>query len=52
MDGPDEVHKVTVARRLLRDVHPSETPTEHIPTRRAQAQLQFAEALDTLALQR
>jgi acyl-CoA dehydrogenase len=37
LDGPDEVHRVTVARRLLRSYTPVNVPTEHIPTRRAAA---------------
>ncbi len=45
-DGPDEVHKVTVARRILKDYKPVEVPTEHVPTRRAAAQRKFAEILD------
>jgi acyl-CoA dehydrogenase len=36
-DGPDEVHRVTVARRLLRGYEPVAVPSEHVPTRRAQA---------------
>jgi acyl-CoA dehydrogenase len=36
-DGPDEVHRVTVARRILRDYEPHDVPTEHVPTRRAAA---------------
>jgi acyl-CoA dehydrogenase len=36
-DGPDEVHRVTVARRILREYEPRDVPTEHIPTRRAAA---------------
>lgn len=36
-DGPDEVHKVTVAKRILRGYEPREVPSEHIPTRRAAA---------------
>jgi acyl-CoA dehydrogenase len=52
VDGPDEVHKVTVARSVLRGVHPAETPTEHIPTRRELARQQFADALDLLAIER
>jgi acyl-CoA dehydrogenase len=50
VDGPDEVHKVTVARRVLRGYRPVTVPTEHVPTRRAAAQRQFAEALDALAV--
>ena len=45
-DGPDEVHKVTVARRILKEYKPAEVPTEHVPTRRAAAQQKFAEYLD------
>jgi acyl-CoA dehydrogenase len=37
-DGPDEVHRVTVSRRILRGYEPREVPSEHIPTRRARAQ--------------
>ena len=33
-DGPDEVHKVTVARQVLKRYKPAEVPTEHVPTRR------------------
>jgi acyl-CoA dehydrogenase len=38
-DGPTEVHKVTVARQLLREYGAVEGmwPSEHIPTRRAEA---------------
>lgn len=46
-DGPDEVHKVTVSRRVLRDYDPVEVPSQYIPTRRAAAQQKFAEYLDT-----
>ena len=45
-DGPDEVHKVTVARRILKEYKPTEVPTEHVPTRRAAARQKFAEYLD------
>ena len=36
-DGPTEVHKVTVARQVLRDYRPSDDlwPTEHLPKLRA-----------------
>ncbi|MHB1988094.1 MAG: acyl-CoA dehydrogenase family protein [Acidimicrobiales bacterium] len=50
-DGPDEVHKVTVARRLLKGYPPVDVPTEHIPTRRAEAVARFAELLDEAALE-
>jgi acyl-CoA dehydrogenase len=45
-DGPDEVHKVTVARKILKDYKPVEVPTEHVPTRREAAKRKFAEILD------
>jgi acyl-CoA dehydrogenase len=44
-DGPDEVHRQTVARRALRAYTPSEVPTEHIPTRRQAARRKFADIL-------
>ncbi len=44
-DGPDEVHRVTVARRVLKSYKAVEVPTEHVPTRRAEAQRRFAELL-------
>jgi acyl-CoA dehydrogenase len=47
-DGPDEVHKVTVARRVLKGYAPVEVPTEHVPTRRAAAKERFASLLDTV----
>ena len=49
-DGPDEVHKVTVARQLLKRYKPSEVPTEHVPTRRAAALQRFADQLDGISL--
>ncbi|HUR49034.1 MAG TPA: acyl-CoA dehydrogenase family protein [Acidimicrobiales bacterium] len=45
-DGPDEVHRVSVARRLLKEYKPAEIPTEHIPTRAAAARERFAHLLD------
>jgi acyl-CoA dehydrogenase len=45
-DGPDEVHKVTVARQLLKNYTPTEVPSEHVPTRRAAALEKFAGLLD------
>ena len=45
-DGPDEVHKVTVARRVLRDYTPSEVPTDHVPTRTEEAKRKFAHLLE------
>jgi acyl-CoA dehydrogenase len=49
-DGPDEVHKVTVARRILRDYQAREVPTEHVPTRGAAAKEKFAWLLDSAAM--
>jgi acyl-CoA dehydrogenase len=45
-DGPDEVHKVTVARRVLRDYERHDVPSEHVPTRRAAAKEKFAWLLE------
>jgi acyl-CoA dehydrogenase len=47
-DGPTEVHKITLARQLLRDVEPVEGlwPSGHLPTRREAARERFAEALE------
>lgn len=47
-DGPTEVHKVTVARQVLRDYRPSDDlwPTGHLPRRREAARAKFAELLE------
>ena len=44
MDGVDEVHKVTVARNVLKDYQPHEGnwPTEYLPAKRAEARKKFA----------
>ncbi len=44
-DGPDEVHKQTVARQVLKGFKQVEIPSEYIPTRKAQAELKFAKYL-------
>jgi len=49
-DGPDEVHKVTVARQILKNYRASDPPLEHVPTRRAAAQEKFAHILDSASL--
>jgi acyl-CoA dehydrogenase len=51
-DGPDEVHRDSVARLILRDYAPppGNVPTEHIPTRRAAVQERFAELLAPTAI--
>lgn len=47
-DGPDEVHRQTVARLVLKNykVPPDNIPTEHVPSRRERAQRQFAAILE------
>ncbi len=46
-DGPDEVHKVTVARKLLKNYSPVEDiPSEHRVNREAAAKAKFADMLD------
>jgi acyl-CoA dehydrogenase len=48
-DGPDEVHRVSVARQVLGGYEAPKGmwPREHIPTRREAAQRKFAEMLET-----
>src|SRR5213596_2341291 len=43
-DGVDEVHKVTVARNVLKDYrpHPGLWPTDYYPAKRAEARKKFA----------
>jgi acyl-CoA dehydrogenase len=47
-DGPTEVHKVTVARQLVRDYKPSDDtwPTEWIPRKLDEARAKYAEYLE------
>jgi acyl-CoA dehydrogenase len=49
-DGPDEVHRQSVARQILRGYAPppGEVPSEHVPTRRAEARERFAAVLDAV----
>ncbi|MFI0453850.1 acyl-CoA dehydrogenase family protein [Actinomadura sp. 6N118] len=49
-DGPTEVHKITVARQVLRDYEPVKGlwPTAHLPTRREAARERYAEVLESL----
>jgi acyl-CoA dehydrogenase len=49
-DGPDEVHKITVARQVFKDYEERDVPSEHIPTRRQYALEHFARQLDELAV--
>jgi acyl-CoA dehydrogenase len=48
VDGPTEVHKVTVAKQLLRDYKPAADlwPSEHLPARVARAREKLAEHLE------
>lgn len=50
LDGPDEVHKVSIARRVLRNYKASEVPSEHVPTRREEAIAAFGDMLDAASL--
>jgi acyl-CoA dehydrogenase len=47
-DGPTEVHKVTVARQVLRDHKATDDlwPTQHLPKLRAAARAKYAEYLE------
>ena len=49
-DGPSEVHKTTVARRVLKRYSPAPGlwPTQHLPTRREAARAKLAERLAEL----
>lgn len=49
-DGPDEVHRQSVARQVLRGYTPpaDEVPSEHVPTRRAAAREKFAHLLEAV----
>jgi acyl-CoA dehydrogenase len=47
-DGPDEVHRQTVARHALKNYAAREVPTDHIPTRAAAAKIKFADVLEFL----
>jgi acyl-CoA dehydrogenase len=47
-DGPDEVHRVSVARQILAGYQAPKGiwPSEHVPTRREAAQRKFAALLE------
>ncbi len=49
-DGPDEVHRQSVARQILRGYEPPAdgTPSEHLPARREAARARFADLLETV----
>jgi acyl-CoA dehydrogenase len=50
-DGPDEVHRQSVARQILRGFAPpaDQIPSEHVPTRRESARAKFAALLDVVS---
>jgi acyl-CoA dehydrogenase len=49
-DGPDEVHRQSVARQILRGYEAPEdgVPSEHVPTRREAARGRFADLLEAV----
>src|SRR3954466_7766836 len=49
-DGPDEVHRVSVARQILGGYSPPPDgiPSQHVPTRRAAAREKFADLLEAV----
>jgi acyl-CoA dehydrogenase len=49
-DGPDEVHRQSVARQILRGYEaPADgVPSEHVPTRREAARTRFADLLEAV----
>jgi acyl-CoA dehydrogenase len=49
-DGPDEVHRVSVARQVLRGYEPPANgiPSQHVPTRREAARAKFADLLEAV----
>jgi acyl-CoA dehydrogenase len=49
-DGPDEVHKQTVAKRTLKRYEASDVPTEFRPARITAARAQYSEQLKELGL--
>ena len=46
-DGPDEVHRMTVARDIFKAYEPRDLPSEHIPTRRAAALEKYGALLES-----
>jgi acyl-CoA dehydrogenase len=47
-DGPDEVHRQTVARHALKNYEAHEVPSDHVPTRTAAAKVKYADVLEFL----
>jgi acyl-CoA dehydrogenase len=48
-DGPDEVHKVSVARRILRTYEPVAVPTDSRPVRAEESRRKFAHLLEAVS---
>jgi acyl-CoA dehydrogenase len=47
--APDEVHKQTLAKQLLKNVKPvGPWPSEHVPTRRAEAWKRFGKQIEAV----
>ncbi len=52
-DGADEVHKQAMARQILKDVKSVEQyPSEHVPTRRAEAKKRFGAQIEAVRAMR
>ncbi|HTT58653.1 MAG TPA: acyl-CoA dehydrogenase family protein [Acidimicrobiales bacterium] len=51
-DGPDEVHRQTVARHALKNYQAREVPSDHVPTRAQSAREKYAEVLEFLEAER
>jgi acyl-CoA dehydrogenase len=51
-DGPDAVHRQTVARHALKNYEAREVPSDHIPTRSAAATAKYADVLEFLEIQK
>jgi len=51
-DGPDEVHRQTVARHALKRYSPREVPSDFIPAREAAARVKYADVLEFLEADR
>ena len=49
MDGPDEVHRVTVSKNILAGYTPHEGlfPTEYLPRKRREAREKFQPLIDS-----
>ena len=47
-DGPDEVHRQSVARHALARYEARDVPSEYVPARREAALARYAEALELL----